>query len=952
MPTVTQAIRNFLTARRASHNGPDLLDRWNVNMETQVNVAAGNGEPVEGKRNIYTDGVNKWFNIRIPKNAATTPEFKDYPLHWPLDEHAEAIGWTGWDWKERKSRALGFDFDAITGHAKGIGISDEELARVKEVAQALPYVEVRKSTGGNGLHLYVYFDDAGVPTANHTEHAALGRAVLAKMSLETGFDFAAQVDACGGNMWIWHVKMTRENEGLKLIKPATKVLTVADLPANWKDHIEVVTRKRTKIRAKWVAPTDEDAFEALTASRPPVNLDDEHKRLMDWLGENGHVCVWDQDRRMLTTHTAALKAAHEALKLKGAFETLATGKEQGDHNCFCFPLANGAWAVYRYSVGMKEAPTWRSSERDWTYCHFNQYMDLKLAAAAHGGVKAPDGSYVFESGSEALQAIKALGASAELPSWIIHREVTLKSAKGELIAQVPLEDSDKAPDMRKLGWVKHKANWAKVIEIEVASAEPETVIPHDLDDRIRHVVTPTMEDAGWAVRDTKGRWIDEPKGNVKSVLKSWDLSDAEAEAVMGQLITNVWDLVNLPFQDEFLSGRRWNRDAAKLAFVPTDRDRELSHPHWDIIFEHCGSGLDEAVETNAWCRRHGIKTGGDYLRRWAAILFQRPTHPLPYLFFFSETDDGQELQNTGKSSLHQALGLLMQEGKGYTEADSALTNPNGFNRTLAGAILCFIEETDLSKAGATAYNRVKNWVTGDNILIHPKGLDAYMMPNTTHWVQCANRRRYAPAFPGDTRIVMTYVPPFTGEEIPWKEKMKPALEKEAPDFLRMILDLPLPAPAGRLWLPVLETSAKREAMAASDESKQNGERPAIDLDQLVDWVRRYIAEEIYWELQGQKISTGRRLYWEGTFSGLAKALGWKDEPHPNQLSRAIRDVRDRLREGGIEVVLPEEQAQRNGKQRKLTIAYSCMIEPEWSDEQIVAELEHSDDLLACVPPGI
>ena len=73
-------------------------------------------------------------------------------------------------------------------------------------------------------------------------------AILGMMSSECNFDFASQIDCCGGVMWIWHRKMTAENHGLEIIKPATKVLTAADLPANWRDHIEVVTRKRTKVR--------------------------------------------------------------------------------------------------------------------------------------------------------------------------------------------------------------------------------------------------------------------------------------------------------------------------------------------------------------------------------------------------------------------------------------------------------------------------------------------------------------------------------------------------------------------------------------------------------------------------------------------------------------------------------------------------------------------------------
>jgi hypothetical protein len=84
------------------------------------------------------------------QNADTEPEFRDYEMKWPLDTHAEGIGCTGWDWSARRSRWVGFDFDSITGHAAGVGVSDEELHRVSEAAQALPYVEVRAAPAATG----------------------------------------------------------------------------------------------------------------------------------------------------------------------------------------------------------------------------------------------------------------------------------------------------------------------------------------------------------------------------------------------------------------------------------------------------------------------------------------------------------------------------------------------------------------------------------------------------------------------------------------------------------------------------------------------------------------------------------------------------------------------------------------------------------------------------------
>ena len=183
MPLVSEALHDFLHARKTPANA-DLVERWSTAMETQVNVIAADGEPVAGKKSTWSNGSDTWHSIRIPKNAAADPTWEDYKIGYPFDLYAEGIGITGWDWKCRRSRHFGYDFDALTGHAKGIGVSDQDLQRVKDAACALPYVEVRRSTGGGGIHLYVYIDEEGIPAENHTEHAALARCILGMMSAE------------------------------------------------------------------------------------------------------------------------------------------------------------------------------------------------------------------------------------------------------------------------------------------------------------------------------------------------------------------------------------------------------------------------------------------------------------------------------------------------------------------------------------------------------------------------------------------------------------------------------------------------------------------------------------------------------------------------------------------------------------------------------------------------
>lgn len=343
MPCVTIAIGNFLRAQE--HNAPELISRWNPAMETQVNIRKADGWPAkdpEGNplRNTYENDRFRWWNIRVPKKANSEPEWNDYELNWPLDLYAEGIGSTGWDWQERVSRWVGFDFDAIT---KATGISDEQLTKVKQLASSLEYVEVRKSTSGTGLHLYVFLD--GINTANHDEHAQLASAVLTKMSRDCGFNFADSVDVCGGNMWIWARKMSLENEGLKLLKPATETLSEDDLP-DWHEQIQPP-------RGKIVPPGDGDSFHELTSCS--IQLDERHKATIDDVGRLGYVSVWHPDLQCWHTHTKALQ---EIAKMRGIeFTTISRGTDRLTPNCYCFPKESG-WAVYRFN-NAKEHGSWR-----------------------------------------------------------------------------------------------------------------------------------------------------------------------------------------------------------------------------------------------------------------------------------------------------------------------------------------------------------------------------------------------------------------------------------------------------------------------------------------------------------------------------------------------------------------------------------------------------------------
>jgi hypothetical protein len=328
-----------------------------------------------------------------------------------------------------------------------------------------------------------------------------------------------------------------------------------------------------------------------------------------------------------------------------------------------------------------------------------------------------------------------------------------------------------------------------------------------------------------------------------------------------------------------------------------------------MILEQCGRALDEAVSVDPWCIEHDVTDGAAYLLLWAASLIQRPKHPLPYLFLYSTHN------NTGKSSLYRALGLLFEGGA--TDVHEAL-NEN-FNHQMAGAVLCYVEERTLSPS---AYQKLKSWVDSPTISIREMRTNAYTLPNYAHFIQTANNRDACPIEQHDERVIVIRVPVLE-QNIPWTEVMEPALKREASDFLATLLAMRLPPAAGRLFLPVLDT-ADKEAMIGTTEYSEK-RRNAV----------KVLADRI-----GELLGPFDRFC--GFGGNLLAAIGpgpWKESP--GTLVGYLNSAVKLLQERGFTVT----SGPRINGQRKITIGRSWLIEPEWSDEEIAADEERCAMLL-------
>lgn len=749
----TQALSNFLRSHSA-------LPFYNPNMEVQVNVRTDLGEKCIGEYNgksyiYFTDGKFSWKSFRIPSVAG----YEERDLAWPLDVYVDAIGLTGWNYRSKTSHYVGFDFDSVVNHKKGL--TDAELEDIKVRVSSIPWVTMYSSKSGRGLHLYVFFTTP-VSTGSRSEHIALSRAILSNLRGLLSFDFEDKVDACGSILWIWH-RNTAPN-GLKLLKQGTTLTNVPPYEP---------TARRPK------------NFGNLNYQIKTTSLGPEHQELINWFAKRNTTWWWDEDLGMLVCHTYDLKTAHSELSLRGYYDTIATGKDLPyDQNCFAFPGPNGSWVVRRHSKGTKECSYWDADSSGWTRCYYNQYPDLDTATRLAGGIKG-NNKYSFQTLRDLTRTLYYLGITISVGEIKESRGPCLiKPLKGnEILIQIPREADDKDID-----WAPAKGPvWEKVFTLDNISNEPEL-----MDDTVRHIVKADSE-SGWLLASMNGDWISQSKDNIKSALITKGIERGAIDHILGQSILNPWIQVKWPFQPTYPGDRRWNIGAPQLVTRP----QEGPHKTWDMLLGHIGKHLNAAVLANPWCVKYNIPDGATYLLYWITSVFRYPSEPLPYLFLYGN-------QNSGKSSLHEAFSLLFTCG--VVPADLALTSQQGFNSELEGAIICYVEETNISEK-KYAYERIKDWVTGPVLNIHAKGRSPYTVDNTTHWIQCANNALFCPVLPGDTRINIIYVEDLKNE-IPKLELMG-RLKDETAAFINTMVKLEIPITESRLRIPVLTSEEKK-----------------------------------------------------------------------------------------------------------------------------------------------
>lgn len=164
-------------------------------------------------------------------------------------------------------------------------------------------------------------------------------------------------------MWLWARKITRENQGLSLLKPATRALSESDLPTDWKTRITKKAKRPRKAKKARKSDAPEKAVSG---------WDDTHKNIFDTMREAGWPVELDthDDGPMARLHTCGLLHDHTVNQRTGRFSTNSLGKDPSVPNAYAFPRKDGGLDVYRHGDA-QETSDWHTTKNGHTRILYN-----------------------------------------------------------------------------------------------------------------------------------------------------------------------------------------------------------------------------------------------------------------------------------------------------------------------------------------------------------------------------------------------------------------------------------------------------------------------------------------------------------------------------------------------------------------------------------------------------
>ena len=412
-------------------------------------------------------------------------------------------------------------------------------------------------------------------------------------------------------MWVWHRKMTAENQGLALIKAGHQGAlcgrSAGQLAGPYRSrHAQAHqgphqrggrettwTPSRPWRPARKIIPLD-DSPQGADRGPPAIRLHDPLDRRPPPAAD-AHLRPERADGRRRG------QGAETGRRLR---DQLPQGRNPGNPNCFLFPLTNGGWRVYRFSPGVSEADTWSQDGQGWTTCYFNRRPDLATAAKTRGGIEDPDkGGYTFKTPDDAMQVAKALGQDEHRRGPDVRRTARplLKPHKdGRLVMEIERKKGD-----AELNGAGRLARQEDEVGPRLRDHHRRQEGRRPRADRIRqpHSRHRDFRQAICRLGGPQERRMDRQPGHQRQNAAAKPRQRQGRRGVHHGRRSRQELAAGQPSLPRRVSrrpamepGRRAVPSSSRRPWNPT---RRRMHPHWDMIFEHIGIELTPALRRPA-----------------------------------------------------------------------------------------------------------------------------------------------------------------------------------------------------------------------------------------------------------------------------------------------------------------------------------------------------------------
>ncbi len=743
------------------------------------------------------DGSIEEINCRLW--GGTTKSGKSTTKLWsPLIR----VGGYGLDWTTKTIHWIGLDIDAKNS---GPIQTEEDKNVLVDALARLGYCEIRNSSSGKGLHVYVTLAHP-IPNVDSEKTYASYRNALAtcieSALAANGYAHLPVFDRVGTVLYMW--KKDAGPDAYKLLRSGT-----VTFPGTLVPELKSV---RTEITGPGWPVTPEDAI-----IRGWSTLQYE---FFDYLAKNDPAFVpFPSEGIICHAHTSAVARCVAELKIPGFWSTNTAGSDPSHHNCYITVLRNSSIIrVWRAGNGSTPETNAWSDVGGRTVAILNGVSRSKLLLLT--GLQAP-------SKNSRARGIVRRDVLSQL-------NIPSSETWGDIDANLQVNTSKVKFSVKgrrdpQPGWMTGATQMTYVLDIDdgLHTRKVEEVSGRTETDDID--VQYTRDDSNEMIvyfKNEKQEWQHSTNDSLlRAYLQErYKLSSADIKRLLALKYANdVMQRVEMPCvpfgKYEYEKRSYWNVPPTDFCFPKPDVPKVISCasyvdpslqslanecPAWFALYNHIFAALAIPKEIRD---AYTITTGADYGMLWAAYKLADPLNIVPILVLTGPPE-------TGKTFFADSFRHFFT-GRGAYKITGTITSnyPDWLGVVIGSA-------DDLEEYDPNTVTRLKNIGSGDRLEINPK----FKRPSLVGgYLSLIMNMKDTTAFPAEylaDRCTFVEVAPIT--DVPYDPDFFSAgcrdvsdkriharipnvhwtLNQQAEAFFQYLCSIKLPTPVRRYALPI------------------------------------------------------------------------------------------------------------------------------------------------------